>query len=255
MAGDWGMASADQTDESRADALERRLRREIADGTRPVGSLLPTETDLCKQAGLSRYAVRKVIGKLTELGLVSRQQGIGTTVLAAQPRYRYVQSMGSIEDLMQYAMGTEFNVAEQRVVKAKEGECDLLQCKSGDKWLKLAGVRTSTSTSGGRAPISLVTIYVAARYGELKGLTKSPRTPVYALIERSYGVRITRVHQEIRGMLIAGDSASALKVEEGSAGTFIIRRYYIGEELVEVTTGLHPAERFVYSMAFQLASK
>ncbi|HSV82858.1 MAG TPA: GntR family transcriptional regulator [Ramlibacter sp.] len=254
MADNWTPANgARGADESRVDALERALRLEIAAGKRAVGSLLPTETELCEQTGLSRYAVRKVIGKLTELGLVSRQQGIGTTVLAAQPQPRYVQSMASIEDLLQYASGTEFNVDDKRFIHAKDGECDLLQCAPGEKWLKLAGVRCSAGEH--RVPISLVSIYVAARYGDLQGMTTSPKTPVYSLIERSYGVRITKVQQDIRGILIAGESAAALKVSDGAAGLFIIRRYYIGAELVEVTTGLHPADRFVYSMAFQLAAK
>jgi len=87
------------------------------------------------------------------------------------------------------------------------------------------------------------------------GMTKSPKTPVYSLIERSYGVRITKVQQDIHGTLIAGASAAALNVSDGAAGLFIILRYYIDAELVEVTTGLHPADRFVYSMAFQLATK
>ncbi|CAN7749750.1 UTRA domain-containing protein [Variovorax sp. LjRoot178] len=86
-------------------------------------------------------------------------------------------------------------------------------------------------------------------------MTKSPKTPVYSLIERSYGVRITKVQQDIHGTLIAGASAAALNVSDGAAELFIIRRYYIDAELVEVTTGLHPADRFVYSMAFQLATK
>jgi GntR family transcriptional regulator len=254
VADDWSSINGRHgADESRADTLERTLRLEIAAGKRAVGSLLPTETELCEQTGLSRYAVRKVIGKLTELGLVSRQQGIGTTVLAAQPQPRYVQSMGSIEDLLQYARGTEFNIDEKRFINAKDGECELLQCAPREKWLKLAGVRCSTGED--RAPISLVCIYVAARYSDLQGMTKSPKTPVYSLIERSYGVRITKVQQDIHGTLIAGASAAALNVSDGAAGLFIIRRYYIDTELVEVTTGLHPADRFVYSMAFQLAAK
>ncbi|SDE57708.1 UTRA domain-containing protein [Variovorax sp. CF079] len=55
-------------------------------------------------------------------------------------------------------------------------------------------------------------------------MTKSPKTPVYSLIERSYGVRITKVQQDIHGTLIAGASAAALNVSDGAAGLFIIRR-------------------------------
>lgn len=242
-------------EESIADALERTLKSEISSGKRPVGSLLPTETELCQQTGLSRYTVRKIVGRLTEQGLVSRQQGIGTTVMAAQAQSRYVQTMGSIEDLFQYASGTEFKVEKRGIVRAADAECDLLQCPLGTKWLRVSGVRYGKSQDSAQKPIAQVMIYVAARYGEPHGLGKSPKTPVYSLIEASYGVRFTRVEQEIHGRVIAGDAAVTLAVPDGSAGLLIVRRYYIGEELVEVTTGLHPAERFIYSMAFQLANR
>lgn len=237
-------------DESRLEALERMLKAEITSGQRVVGSLLPTEAELCKRTGLSRYAVRKAVANLTDQGLVSRQQGVGTKVLASHPQQRYVQNMGSIQDLFQYAGGTEFRVDERRTIRAAE-EAEFLQCEPGDKWLKLAGVRY-----GPGAPpqaIALVTIYVAARYSNLDGLGKTPRTPVYSLIERNYGVRFSRVQQELRAKVLTRVEAAAVDAEEGSAALLILRRYFVGADLCEVTTGLHPTDRFTYSMNLNLA--
>ena len=44
--------------------LSRLLTEAIADGSYPVGALLPTEFELCEAHGLSRYAVRKALDEL-----------------------------------------------------------------------------------------------------------------------------------------------------------------------------------------------
>jgi DNA-binding GntR family transcriptional regulator len=48
------------------------LRRAIADGRYPVGAQLPTEHELCRQLGVSRFTVREAIRVLAASGLVRR---------------------------------------------------------------------------------------------------------------------------------------------------------------------------------------
>ncbi|SCX72516.1 GntR family transcriptional regulator [Variovorax sp. EL159] len=239
-------------EDSATTRLEKTLVREIASGKWPVGALLPSETELCEQTGLSRYAIRQVVGRLTRIGLVSKQQGIGTTVLRSTPAPSYVQTMGTFADLSQYARGTELVVTEKQQIAAEGQICELLSCAPGEKVLRLSGVRYLGDQE--RVAIAIVAIYVASRYSKLRGLTARPKTPVHSLIEQTYDVQITRVEQDIHGALIIGTNATTLDVADGSAGLFIVRRYYLNSELVEVTTGLHPAERFSYSMAFALSS-
>lgn len=53
--------------------------------------------------------------------------------------------------------------------------------------------------------------------------------------------------------MIEGCDAEALQVPDPSPGLRIIRTYFVGEKVIEVTTGVHPANRFSYCMTFQLA--
>jgi GntR family transcriptional regulator len=48
--------------------LARDLAEGIAEGRFPVGSLLPTEFELCDRYDASRYTVRKALDELQELG-------------------------------------------------------------------------------------------------------------------------------------------------------------------------------------------
>ncbi len=62
--------------------LAQDLIQDIDTGRYPVGSLLPTELELCEQFGVSRHTVREAVRRLREMGLVTRHQGIGTRVKA-----------------------------------------------------------------------------------------------------------------------------------------------------------------------------
>jgi DNA-binding GntR family transcriptional regulator len=63
---------------------------------------------------------------------------------------------------------------------------------------------------------------------------------------------ITRVDQIIQGVLMTREQATALGVDPGTAGLRIVRHYYVKEQLIELTIGLHPSSHFTYSTSFQL---
>lgn len=230
--------------------LARALVQSIGAGQFEVGDLLPTEAELCAQWNLSRYAVRQAILKLCDLGLISRQAGIGTRVIARYPQTRYVQSMDSLSDLARYAQGTRLEVVSHNVRSASDAESQFLHCPPGAKWLHIEGVRYDLA--GADEPIALVDLYVTGRYSQLKGVSKTLDTPVHTMLEQQFGVRATRVEQQIQGLLLVGEQAAALHVPDGSAGLRIVRTYYAQDTVIEVTSGVHPASRFSYSMSFQL---
>ena len=230
--------------------LARALMQDIRKGQPAVGELLPTEAELCSKWDLSRYAVRQAVQKLCSLGLVTRQAGVGTRVVSDRPQTRYIQSMDALTDLVRYAKGTTLRVSTRERVQADGGQAALLRCAPGAKWLHIGGVRFGGSAA--TEPIALVDIYVDTAFSQLPGLTKTLDVPVYTMIEERYGIKVTRVEQELQGLLIEGADADALQVPSGSAGLRIIRTYFVRDKVVEVTTGVHPASRFSYSMTFQL---
>ena len=56
------------------------LRSRLLNGTYPYGSLLPAETQIAIELGVSRPTVAKVFNQLAREGFVSRKRGIGTMV-------------------------------------------------------------------------------------------------------------------------------------------------------------------------------
>jgi DNA-binding FadR family transcriptional regulator len=64
------------------DQVIEQLRRQIVQGTWPIGARIPTEAELSQLTGTSRNTVREAVQSLVHAGLLERRQGSGTYVLA-----------------------------------------------------------------------------------------------------------------------------------------------------------------------------
>jgi GntR family transcriptional regulator len=230
--------------------VAQRLIDDIQGGRYPVGSLLPTEFDLCTQFGVSRHTVREAIRRLQERGLVTRQRGVGTTVKANRAESRYVQSSAAISDLPQYVEDTRLVTTEAADLIADAALAELLKCPAGQRWVKVTGFRYAGRE---KLPMALTDIYINAAYGGVRKLIGTMKVPVYTLLEKQYGITIVEVEQEIRATTMGAADAKRLKVKPGSAGLLVTRRYLgDNDRLIEVSVNLHPAERFSYSMSLRL---
>lgn len=230
--------------------VAQRLIEDISSGRYPVGGLLPTEFELCRQFGVSRHTVREAIRRLQERGLVTRRRGIGTSVKANRVDARYVQSSMAISDLPRYVEETRLVITQAEDVIADAPLADLLQCPPGQRWIKVSGLRYAGRE---KLPMALSDIYINAAYGGIRRLIGTMKVPVYRLIEKQYGLTIGEVRQEIRATVIGAVDAKRLSVKQGSAGLVVTRRYLDdNDRLIEIAVNLHPADRFSYSMSMRL---
>ena len=60
--------------------LYLRLKKEILADVYPIGSILPSENDLCTAANLSRSTVRQALSQLETEGYITKQKGKGSIV-------------------------------------------------------------------------------------------------------------------------------------------------------------------------------
>lgn len=235
----------------------RRMLEKIRSGEWPLGSLLPIESKLETQLRLSRYGVRQAMQVLCDLGMVERQQGVGTRVIATSASTRYVQAVGTLDDIVQYVKGTRLEigsrerVANEVVVREFSGSqgTGLTEVVQPERWLLLKGVRYARTHE---LPVAIAEIYVNDAYSDLPALARAVTMPIYTMIEQHYGVKMTRVEQELFGIRISGAAADALRVRAGAPGLRVVRKYFVGNEIIDITVGTHPAERFSYAMTFEL---
>jgi DNA-binding GntR family transcriptional regulator len=229
-----------------ADALSQAIQR----GTYPVGTLLPTEAELCMQFGLSRQTIRESIRLLVELGLASRHQGVGTRVERRDVSQTYVQRLERMSDIWQYVEETSRKVLKVTDVPASRARVSL----PGDasrQWRMIEGLRF---TADERRPIAWTQVYVAPEYAAVTDAKNRDRVPIFSLIEQRFGVTASRIRQDISAVSIGTEVAGLLRVPVRSVGLSVAREYVsTAGEVFEVTISIHPADRYHYSMQLDLA--
>ena len=231
--------------------LAQALMDSIKEGYYPLNSLLPTEHELCKQFNVSRHTVREAIRRLDELGLISKQQGVGTRVKASQVASRYVQASEGISDLHQYVREVRLVLGASQSISAEGELAELLECKPGQLWVKVNGMRYRKEDDS--APLALTDVYIPQVYRAALEEVGEGRTPIYTLLQRRFNLQFTQVRQDISAVIISDADADALLVASGSPGLRIVRKYYGDhDELLEVAVNLHPGDRFSYSITQQL---
>lgn len=231
--------------------LTRDLEEGITTGRFPVGSLLPTEFELCTRYGASRYTVRLALQELQDHGLISRRKNVGTRVETSRPATGFTQSIATVDELAQFGATHVRVVQDVAAIVADLALAKVMGSAGGTRWLRISSLRMGGGKK--RRPVCWTDVYVDPAYTELGDLVReSPETLISSLIETHYGRRIARIRQDIRAVILTPKLAELLNAEPGSAGLQIVRRYLdAGNEAFEVSVTTHPADRFTFTMQME----
>ncbi|OZI66532.1 GntR family transcriptional regulator [Bordetella genomosp. 11] len=221
----------------------------ITSGRHPVGTLLPTEFELCEQYGASRYTIRAALQELQQLGLVSRRKNVGTRVESTRPRPVFRPSLASVDDVVQFGAEHLRVVQSVQELAVPDDVARDIGCADGDRWLRISSIRLDGERNG--APMAWTDVYVDPAYEEVGDWVRdSPNTLVSTLIESKYDRHIAEIHQEVRAFTLREPQiAAALGIEKGAPALKIVRRYLdAAGDMVEASVTVHPADSFSVSM-------
>jgi GntR family transcriptional regulator len=229
--------------------LRQILADEIASGVFTVGGRFPTEYELCERFGVSRHTVREALRALEDQGLLSRQAGSGTTVLARTRAPLYTQTFDSLSGLLDYATDTVFEKRHEGFVTIREGLARTLGCHAGERWLRFAGLRR-LGVDG--VPICWTEIFVADAYSAVRRSMATESAPIYELLQRQFGLDISELEQRVSAISMPQEIASALGVAPQSPALMTRRRYFAEDaEPFEITLSIHPGERYAHTQRLQ----
>ncbi|MCX7960985.1 MAG: GntR family transcriptional regulator [Burkholderiales bacterium] len=225
-------------------AIARDLRRAIAEGRYALGAQLPTELALSRRLRVSRHTVREAIRLLAAEGLVRRRPRAGTVVAALPDETRYSHGIASLRDLFQYALTTDFEYRYIGRVGLTAAQARALGAKPGEEWICAVALRRETP--GGR-PFGITRLFLNPALKGIEARLRRAKGPVYALIEREFGLRIERVEQTIAGVALEAEDAESLGVPAGAPGLAIRRRYFDERgRVLELADNVHPSSRYTY---------
>ena len=237
---------------SRYSTLARVLTDEIETGRFKVGQLIPTEAELQRRFDVSRHTVREALRDLKDRGLILARAGVGTVVRAQVPNSRFMQGVGTLQDLVQFAEATEMRTVKRRVVVADEQLAERIAAKPGQELQEALVLRLLPGQS---IPVTSMHVYVRTEYGNVLDMIDEAGQPVFSLIERQHGVRIKEVRQQIVAVTLDTAEARILKARTGACALHISRQYFdIHDRMVMASVGLYPSDRFSHNTQFRVQS-
>ncbi len=250
------MASgADLTDRrtARYQEILTVIRARFSDGTYAVGTSLPSEAEFCRLFDASRFTIREALRRLQSEGLVARRQGAGSTVLRQSAAGVFVQSYGSIDQLMQFAHDTDYRKLDVREVHLDAALAARLGAEEGELWTCLRGLRLSTR---GAEPLALIESFLPPDRAHLVAVLAGLKPPFYTHLEAETGERVTDMVQEVQAHTMPPDVAEPLALPAGTVSLRLLRRYETDRGTLIASFNWHPGgDRFIYRTRLKQAGE
>lgn len=236
-------------------AVAGRIAKRIASGEHAVGSMLPTEAELCDQFSASRFTVREAVKQLQQRGLVVTRRGMGTEVVARRPAgaARFSYSFDSVLEFLHSALATRLVDIEAEDVVADRAIAEVMNCKPGEPLLRLRGTRVLLTPK--RRPgksVALSEIHVLGTYSDIRNDLAKLDTAISTLIERRYGVSPVSIEQAIEPCAVTKAEGEILHVPAGSLGLRIARRYFDAKgRIYESTSSVQAGQQARLTMSIR----
>ncbi|HTJ65237.1 MAG TPA: GntR family transcriptional regulator [Alphaproteobacteria bacterium] len=226
--------------------LRQILADEIAAGKHAVGGRFPTEFELCDRFGVSRHTVREALRMLQDQGLLSRQAGAGTIVLARTRPTLYSQTLDSLDHLSDYAAETRFECSHEGFVTLRGALAETLGCAPGERWLRFAGLRRALTDD---TAICWTEIFVAEPYAAIREQAAKETGSIYKLVVTRFGIEISEVEQRVSALAVPPEIAAALGIDAAAPALLTRRRYYANDAQTpfEITVSVHPGDRYSHT--------
>ncbi len=222
------------------------LQAAIEKGEYAVGTLLPTELELCERFSVSRHTARAALAQLISAGLVQRRPGAGTRVIAQNSAMRYEHEIDTVDLLMQYGNSTRLQVLEAERKLADPAMAQRLEIHEGKEYLRLHCLRLEEQT---REPIAVTEMLIPVRTGVPTEKLLEVAGAARALAKFLDPTKLSRVEQVFDAASFEAADAKLLDIKKSEPAMRVQRRYRDANgRLLLIATSLHPPGRFAYSM-------
>ena len=191
--------------------MKDMLTARLASGDWPPGTLLPSETALAKQYGVSQGTIRKALDAMASERLLVRHQGRGTEVA------RHTSERALFQFWHIYGEDGDRRLPTSHVLDCRRGRANAedavsLGIRRGEPVVRIVRVRDL----GGRPTLLERITLPAERFPGIEQNGVDLPNAIYEFYQREYGVTVHRADEELRAVPATAEDAGYLDVAEGA---------------------------------------
>lgn len=223
--------------------LRQLLQDQIERGSLRPGQQLPHERQYAEHLGISLAPVRQALLDLVRLGLVYRVRGKGSFV-RDEKVIEKISLLGSFTDsLRSQGLEPSFTVT---CAAAMAPPAEVRGVFEGKPRRLFRLDRVAAVADG---PLALLTAWLdPARFPDLAAHDFS-QVPLYATLERRYGVQMGRALSTIEVVQLRDDEAALLQLPPGASALQVQGTTFDQDDrATEVSRVLYRADRFTFSL-------
>jgi GntR family transcriptional regulator len=204
------------------------LRGKIRMGEWIDGQLIPAESELMNQYGVSRIVIRQVLNRLVNEGLVYRQRGRGSFVAERTLEQGLTRIISFTEDMRRRGLTPHTRVLFTGLVSAQDEIAQRLELPPGAELARIERLRLADDE-----PMSIEESYLVHRHCPGVLNEDYARASLRATLQQKYGIRIVRARQIIRAVLASPEQVKLLTTR-AKAPLLLIERVSFSEQNVPV---------------------
>ena len=241
-------STGDSPANARQPARYRAIAASIAERIKiedlPPGSLLPSETELAEEFGVTRMTVRQALAGLAGAGLIERRHGRGTTVAPIKFRRQLHLPVGLADELASRGLTPGSKVLEFDEVAPGPEDRAMLWIGPRGTVYRLLRLRYANGVLIGLQETLIPTKYVP-------GIDRAvfENDSVFRILRERHGLIPVRADIEVEAVASDRRLAKALDIDVGSA---ILRQtsvnYLEGGRPLERTIGWFIGSRYSYQV-------
>lgn len=188
-----------------------QLQSRMASGEFVPGSVLPGEFELSRDYGVSRITAKRALDELADAGLVKRERGRGTQVLAPTgPASVRTSIDGWLENISQMERATQVRLLACDTQSASPDIASALELEEGAEVQRSVRVRTLDGN-----PMSYLVCFVPGPIGRTFLPEDLASTAMLTLLERA-GHKVASARQTVSATLATPETAQALGIHAGA---------------------------------------